>query len=606
MIKVRQEAVYFGPNPFASSPVLVAGIELAGEPESLKRGCLQLRAVFPEWFAPESSVPDSIPLFVGQTVAGWALAALNEVRGFLHDAGALETAGGCRLWLGFHQPGISISALQSGLKAIAQAAESGSLDRQALDADLELLWRACRSHHPDYQAQVLMQAARAHDIPVLPFLPGSKYWQYGWGGRSRVFFETASNSDGYLGGLLQRSKPMSKMVFSGLGFPTPRHRLVSQPADLVEAAEAVGWPCVVKPVSAGSGKGVTAGICSLAALEGAFAFARKYTDEAVMVESFVPGEDHRLMVVGGSLVAAIRREASVVTGDGKSSIEQLIGVINLPRSENLVKSRYLRPVAIDQILEEQLARQGFGLATVLPPGEQASLRSNANLSTGGVGTDVTDRVHPHVRQMAESLASATGLFAVGIDYITTDISQSWQQGGALIEMNTMPGLCTTLAAGLDPVRLGAAVLGPLPGRIPLQLVLVSRAELETARNALQEMQLDAGQGWVCGAQAAIGGLPLNVSDAGAWSAVNAALRHRELRALCVVCCADEIVRLGMPVDRVEQVVLCGGRKLRLTEAWLQVLGEHSARLERFADWSGFAWQGALPMLAGSAGEQPGS
>ena len=216
-----------------------------------------------------------------------------------------------------------------------------------------------------------------------------------------------------------------------MGFLTPNYQLVSQISELLEAIKVVGWPCVVKPVSLGGGKGVTAGIRTIAELEAAFAIARRYTSEPLMVEAFVPGQDYRLTVVDGRFFSATRREPSSVIGDGKSTIAQLLAEVNRPRSPNKAKSHYLLPIPLDDILEQHLARQGVGVSTVLEFERQITLRSNANLSTGGVCIDVTNDVHPHFKQMAETIAQTMGLATAGIDYITTDIGKSWQEGGHL-------------------------------------------------------------------------------------------------------------------------------------------------------------------------------
>ena len=222
MLKVKHESTFFGANPFSANPVIVASIlsdgDSFGSIEALSQGCLRLREVFPEWLDGTAPSIQEPVVQIAQTVARWALGALNEVQGFLHDAGAVAIPGGARLWLGFHHQNVSLTALRLALEALqTYAGLSKKLEGTRIDIALESLWQLCRSHHPDYQAHILMQGARARDIPVLQFITNSRFWQYGWGCRSRVFFETLSNADGHLGGILQRSKVLSKMVFSELG-----------------------------------------------------------------------------------------------------------------------------------------------------------------------------------------------------------------------------------------------------------------------------------------------------------------------------------------------------------------------------------------------------
>ena len=585
MFNVKHEATFFGANPFSTNPVLVANITLSdGDAcksiNALKQGCLRLHEIFPEWF--DAAVPSmQEPIAqIAQTAAVWALASLNEVRGFLHDAGAVPIPGGARLWLGFHHQNVSLSALKLALDVLTHAGLSKEFDRNRVQSALASLWQACRSHHPDFQARILMQGARARDIPVLPFITGSRIWQFGWGCASHVFYETTSNADGAVSFNVQESKVLSKIAFAELGIPTPNYQLVSHVSELPKAAKLIGWPCVVKPVSLGGGKGVTAGIKTISDLETAFAFARKYTNEAIMVEAFVPGDDYRLMVVRGRFFAAIRREPSSVIGDGKSTIAQLLIAVNRFRSTNMIKSRYLRPIAVDDILKQHLTRQGVSESTVLEFGRRILLRSNANLSTGGICTDVTNSTHPHVKQMAEAIAQTIGLATAGVDYITTDITKSWQEGGALIEVNAAPGADAMIAAGLDPLAVASAILGSKPARIPIQLVMVPQSDLAHAVSYLQNVPLVAGFGWACNGHAAIDGMPLRITRSGTWVATQTLLRHKLVKHACMVCTAEEIVRHGMPVDKVDQVVLYKDDQIPLSAEWRKVLTDHSGSIEK--------------------------
>ncbi len=590
MISIRHESTFFGANPFTANPVVVASITLTTKTPQfitiLEQGCLRLHAIFPEWVHTEPLQQQPVAKNVAQTAVEWALGAMNEVRGFLHDAGVQATPEGARLWLGFHHPQLSMIVLEMALKVLINAGQSTTYDRHDVSSALASLWQLCRQHHPDYQARILMQAARVQDIPVLPFISGTKYWQYGWGWRSRIFFESMSNADGQLGYELQHSKILGKALFSALGLSTPEYQLVNQVSELAKAAEIIGWPCVVKPLFSGGGKGVTAGIENIFDLETAFALARHFTHDAIMVEKFIPGNDHRLMVIDGKLFAAIRREPSTVTGDGRSSIMQLLKEVNRFRSSNILKSRYLRPIESDEILVQHLAYQNVNLDSVIESGRRITLRSNANLSTGGVCIDVTAQVHPHIRQMAETVAQTIGLATVGIDYITTDIEQSCESGGALIEANTTPGLDAMIAAGHDPVIVASAVLGAIPARIPVKIVITRPSDLKHAKIWLKSQTCTEGFGWTCDGETAIDAMPLRVTGSQPWATVHALLRHKVVHQLCVVCTIEDIVRHGMPVDKANHIAFCE-EESGLPPEWLQVLINHSDTMKRFSGWNEF-------------------
>lgn len=576
-MELKYEAIYHGPNPHADEPVIVARLHLASGTAGLEAGCSRLIDLYPEWFS-GNDIPfkSTAAQCVGQTAAVWALAALNEVRGCLRSAGVVQTKeeDGSRkleaeIYLAYHHEATSRQALELALKAIAAAASDPAFPRKDLQPVLQKLWQACHWHHPDWQARILMQGARSRDIPVLPLVDGGKLWQYGWGRRARVFFETGSNADGFLGGRLAKSKVETKAMLAALGIPTPRYVLVTAEADLDKAAQTIGWPCVIKPMDMGTGKGVTAGIAETVALQAAFRNARRYTREPLMVEAHCPGVDYRLFMLDGKLAAAVRREPSSVTGDGMRTVRQLIDELNAARSSNMLRSRYLVPVEFDGLLSDHLAANTANLDTVLPPGRRMTLRSNANRSTGGVAHDVIELVHPQVRAMAERLAEVTGLYAAGFDYITTDIGKSpAESGGQMIEINTVPGLAVMVAAGLDPVTLASRVLGDLPARIPVTLWLVAPGAVASLRTKLLSRPALPDGAWVSGQEAFVGSMPLQVRGQRPWTAVRTALRYRCVERLLVVSTADEIVRHGLPVDKIQRTVL---DDVDLPEPWHAVL-----------------------------------
>ena len=571
-LRLSDEGCYYGPNIWSMQPAVV--FKLSVDPECacrLVEGAARLSRFYGDWIDGSIlSAPDIPPEeAIAKVVARWALGALNEVRGFLHAAGAQKSADGVTIWVGFHHPKVTALAIELGLRALVVAATREDFSADLLKAGLEKLWQFCRRHHPDYQARILMTAARQTGVPVLPFIPGTKYWQYGWGARSRIFMESLSNADGNLAGDLARSKPLSKGVFVSLGMPTPRHVVVEDAGQLKQAAAAIGFPCVVKPLDMGGGKGVTAGIETVSQLQDAYERARRLTSRPLMVEQMVAGEDHRLMVIGGRLVAAIRREASSVTGDGQSTIKQLIDELNADRTRNMVKSGYRRPIAFDDALGSHLAGQQLGIDSVPPIGAKIALRSNSNLSTGGVAVDVTDRVHPEVTALAEQLAVAVGLGTAGLDYLTTDITRPPADGnGAFIEMNTVPGLDALIAAGWSAEKVGNLVLGEVPGRIPVDLCVLSDLDMEAARRAAPAPVPASTAAWVCGREIRVGPLALRIADTEPWAAVQSALRNKTVTSVQIVCSIGEVLAHGLPVDQVDRVFLGG---VSFPERWQAVI-----------------------------------
>lgn len=599
---LRLESVFHGPNPFASRPVVTVHVsEGLQRMVSLPRAVQQLREIWPTWLEDEPPATEDELTRAAACAAAWALGALTEWRGYLHARGAAPRNDGAVAWVEFHHPDVSRFALSLAFHTLIEAGRDG-FSRAAIEPDLRRLEQLCRRHHPDYQARILMEGAAARDIPVLPYVPGSKYWQYGWGSHARVFFESASNADGAVGNMIQRSKLQSKAAFHALGIPTPRHVAIDEPGELELAAKAVGWPCVVKPIELGGGKGVTANIRSLPALRVAFEAARRYSNGPIMVEALIPGDDHRLMVVGGRLIAAIRREPSCVVGDGKRTVRELVAALNANRSSNMVRSRYLRPIGLDDTLVRHLATQNATIDTIPAAGQKLTLRSNANLSTGGICIDVTERVHPEIRGLAEHLATTLKIETAGLDYITTDIERApGENGGGFIEVNTTPGVDAAIAAGWETRTVASLVLGDKPGRIPLVLVLVpGRAEGEALLERLARAT-STDTGWAWGERVVIGTLTLRVDTATPWAAVSCMLRHRSVNAAVIVCTAEQIARDGLPVDKADRALICGAP---LENDWQIVLERSVGAVELLPDWTALDGDTAIAAKLGLPARSP--
>jgi cyanophycin synthetase len=578
--ELKHLTAFHGPSPYARSPVVVAELrldpELEGQAEAF---CDRLRKHYPAWFQDFTPGNDTMAVELGRTAAHWALCALNEVRGYLHDAGATSSSGGAHVWVGFHDESASQEALELAFKVLLHG-DLGSFSVDAVQRELSAFWTVAQRRHPDYQARILMQAARAADIPVRSFIRGTKYWQYGWGKRSRIFFECNPIENG--GKRVTSDKILSKEFFRAAGAPAPEHRIVASRADLDAAQRAVGWPCVVKPIDANKGRGVTAGIRTRTALETAFEHARRTAEGSpIIVEAFVPGDDHRLLIANGKVIRAIKRHASTVIGDGRRRTRELIQDLNRQRADKPVHSRYLREIVLDEALTQHLANQSVSLDAVLPAGTRITLRSNANLSTGGDAADVTSDLHPDTRRMAELIAASMGLTIAGVDYITADIGTSYLETGAFIEINSNPGLAMTIASGNDPVEMGAAILGDRPGRIPLALVVMPDADLAQAGHWLAAQNIAADTGWACGRAAGIGGTPLLIANKRPWAAPEVILKNVGVGSAWFLCGQQELIRWGLPADHFDRVLVAG---VTLSEAWQAVIMGSAKEVNAVVDW----------------------
>lgn len=574
MFSLLAPHVFHGPNPYAPVPVVVWGVR--SDLTSCERSDQARRLCerhFPRLVVDDGQAVDRNPArSMACLLASWAKHALNEGGGFITEAGArMERTGRVSFWVGYHNAAVTQTAVRMATRVVSEAIKSpGSFPSHQLRRDYEWLLADCLKKHPDYQTRILMVAARERGIPVLSIAAGARIWQFGWGARGRLFFQVASNADGYVGAKAARVKVVSKDIFRGLGLPTPRAAVAVAPSDMDKAADTVGWPCVVKPADGSCGRGVTADVRSPEGLPSAFTFAKRHTAGPVLVEAQVPGEDHRLLVVRGKLAVAIRRERPVVEGNGSSSVGQLLAELNRPRVPCLAVSGYLRPVNPDAATLACLALQGLNLDDVPEKGRRVVLRSNANLSTGGTALDVTEAVHPEVRQQAELLANACEIAVAGIDYITSDVGRTASEtGGGFIEINTNSGLCMVVAAGTSEAEIGSLVLGAHPGRVPVLMVIIDDALQDGVAHGLEEVSAELpGFGWVCRDRACLHRVPLSISDVATPYRFSALLKHRAVRLAMVVVSVDELYQSGVPADRFDMAVLCG---VDLSPKWRRVV-----------------------------------
>jgi cyanophycin synthetase len=573
-------SAYHGPNPYTNSAVLIGQLMADGliVMEPIKRAAAELwrhSGMHPTQSTemPEGREDDAL-LWLGHTATVWALSALNEVRGFVQHAAAWREGDSIHLSIGFHHVQLSRDALQLALRSFVQLLK-GEFVRESFRAELGQLWQACQRHHPDYQARILMVGARDMGVPYMPFLPGSKYWQFGWGSKARVFMESSSNQDGTLGQQWQKSKVTAKAVMRTLGLPTPAHVLVTREDQVEAALEQVGYPCVLKPLDSGSGKGVTANVRTLGGALIAYQVAHEQKKGPVLVEAHVQGEDHRLMVIDGQFVAAIRREPSFLMGDGQKTVEALLAELNANRSTNIVRSRYLRPIEKDDVLQRHLASQSITLNDVLQKGQRVNLRSNANLSTGGICTDVTAHCHPQVRAMAVLLAKSAGLATTGIDYLTTDITQPpAKTGGAFIEMNTTPGMGACVSAGWPEASIARLVLGESVGRIPVDITVLTSRGVQKLLTDVEQLRLSEDEALVIGEVVRVGEVSMRIMTGEPWAAVRGGLRNASVTSLHVICTMQELERWGCPVDVVRHITVAIGEDdgdKPISPEWFEVL-----------------------------------
>ena len=332
----------------------------------------------------------------------------------------------------------------------------------------------------------IVSAAIERGIPCRRLTEGSLV-QFGWGSRQRRIQAAETDGCSAIAESIAQDKELTKVLLDAAGVPVPAGRVVSDAEDAWAAACEIGTPVVVKPRDGNQGKGIAVNISTRDEVMAAYAAASRVRDE-VLVERYLPGSDFRLLVVGDAVVAAARRDPPHLVGDGVHSIRQIVEKINSDPLRGDGHATSLTRIRLDEIALATLARHGLDADSIPGEGERVVLRNNANLSTGGTATDVTDDVHPEIAARAVAAAQMVGLDICGVDIVCPSMHFPLEeQGGAIVEVNAAPGLRMHLQPSFGKGRpVGDAIVSNLfqegeNGRIPLVAVAGTNGKTTTVR-----------------------------------------------------------------------------------------------------------------------------
>ena len=278
----------------------------------------------------------------------------------------------------------------------------------------------------------IVYAGVARGIPFRRLTEGSLV-QFGWGSRQRRIQAAEIDATGAIAETIAQDKELTKKLLDAAGVPVPLGRVVTDPDDAWAAAQEIGLPVVIKPKDGNQGKGVTVNVNTREQLTAGFHAASEFRDD-ILVEKYLPGHDFRLLVIGNKLIAAARRDPPHVVGDGVHTVRQLVDTVNLDPRRGTGHGTALTKIRFDDIALASLAKQGYNAESVPPKGQRVTLRNNANLSTGGSATDVTDDVHPEVAARAIAAAHMVGLDICGVDLVCDSVLKPIEdQGGGIVE-----------------------------------------------------------------------------------------------------------------------------------------------------------------------------
>jgi len=332
----------------------------------------------------------------------------------------------------------------------------------------------------------IVQAAIARGIPFRRLTDGSLV-MFGWGSRQRRIQAAEMDRTSAIAEAIAQNKELTKKLLLAAGVPVPMGRTVVDTDDAWKVAGEIGLPVVIKPKDGNQGKGVTVNITTREQLNAAFQTAREFRDD-ILVERYLPGNDFRLLVIGNKLVAAARRDPPQVVGDGKHTVRQLVEKVNLDPRRGTGHATSLTKIRFDDIALASLMTQGFNAESIPTKGKRVNLRNNANLSTGGSATDVTDDVHPEIAAQAIAAAQMVGLDICGVDLVCDSVLKPIEnQSGGIVEVNAAPGLRMHLSPSFGKGRpVGEAIISTMfedgnDGRIPIVAVTGTNGKTTTVR-----------------------------------------------------------------------------------------------------------------------------
>ncbi|MHB1245413.1 MAG: cyanophycin synthetase [Sulfuriferula sp.] len=398
----------------------------------------------------------------------------------------------------------------------------------------------------------IVDAATESHIPYIRLTDGNLV-QLGYGARQRRIWTAETDQTAAIAESIASDKDLTKSLLGSCGVPVPEGRLVGSPQDAWEAAEDIGLPVAVKPVDANHGRGVSLDLMTQAHVEAAYAVARAESRK-VIVERHIPGHEHRLLVVGGRLVAAARGEMIWVKGDGHSTITELIDTqLNTDPRRGIAEDFPLSIILIDEepAIRLELARQGLSPESIPAAGQEVLVQRNGN-----VAIDVTDTVHPEVTAMATLAARIVGLDVAGVDLVVEDIARPLdQQRGAIVEVNAGPGLLMHLKpAQGKPRPVGRAIVDHLipqseNGRIPVVGISGANGTL-IARLVASLLHLSGHYvGLACSDGLYMNQRQVERGDCSTWLAGQRLLMNRAVEAAVFEHPATAILREGLPYDR---------------------------------------------------------
>lgn len=492
-IRIKDQRVMRGPNYWSvmHPKLIVLTLDLTdftGQSPDADRIDKKLNELFPQ-FEPGQGHVDASP---GEGATFIATCVERIGRTLMHMSGVKGTYGAVHYSGQEHEYLVvfSYEAEDAGWHAGTAAVDimQSVLDNSYIDIQgiIDELVTISEDNFAGPSTSAIINAALRRGIPCRE-VAGGAFFGFGQGKYFKRIQGSVCESTSIIGVDIAKHKDDTKKLLENAFIPVPKGETVRYADELGDAAEKLGYPLVVKPLDGHQGKGITGNITRFEELEEAFDRAKEHSRE-VIVEKHIKGGDYRILIIGYKFIAAAKRTPAAVTGDGRSTIQQLIDKVNEDPRRGYGHGKNLTKIVPDPVTFDILGSKDLTLDSVLRDGEVFYLKDTANLSTGGTATDVTDEVHPDNIALLERAAHIVGLDICGIDVMATSLSQPLSEtGGAILEVNAAPGLRMHIDPSEGkPRNVGDPIVELMfpkgtNGRIPVVAVTGTNGKTTTAR-----------------------------------------------------------------------------------------------------------------------------
>jgi cyanophycin synthetase len=463
----------------------------------------------------------------------------------------------------------------------------------------------------------IVRAATKRGVPYRRLNTGSLV-QFGHGCKQRRILTAETDRTSAIAESVAQDKQLTRMLLKQVGVPVPEGEPVSSAEEAIEVAEDIGYPVVVKPQFGNHGRGVATNLQTREQVLAAYAAAIQEED-TIVVEKYAPGDDYRILVIGNRVVAAAKREPAKVIGDGVSTIMQLIEQVNKDPRRSDGHSTVLSQIKIDAVALNVLADQNLTPGSIPGAGQTVFIRRNANLSTGGTATDVTDLMHPNMAEQMIDAARVIGLDIAGVDVVCQDISRPLEeQHGVVVEVNAGPGLRMHLEPSAGKGRaVGEAIIDMMfatdeDARIPIVTVTGTNGKTTTTR-MIANILSSSGKlvGFTCTDGIYIGNRRVDTGDCSGPKSATAVLMNPRVEAAVFETARGGILREGLAFDRCDVAVVTNigeGDHLGIADIdTVEKLAHVKATVVRAVAATGSAVLNADdPLVAAMASECPGA